>query len=747
MENPEGESEAVAPEQPVNNVDGKHSEEDAAPKESEKVPEEEKSNNVDGGVNEEHAPEVNDAEESQEEAPEAAVEDAATTESVKTPGDVEMRDVSDDTQEDPADVHQSEEVNVAEGVPQTEEEKEEQLRQLQEPDPFAATEHADEPMETTDISESVDGASQSPSCVEEDTTSKQGQEDEASKPGHEGEESSKQGQDEEAEQEAHKSGDEGQSSRDHPEESTDSVARDNEEEEEHSRQDGGDSQGVSDQGKDQSYDLFDCLRSSETNEQPRREATDKPDSSHPVDSDDDDNHAGDEPMETSVDDRGDDEGNAADESTAQDVTADESGDIPDEEESRNDQEEDVCLIPDEEREISEAEREALLAQEAAEKERESTVEDTEMNEDQRQTDDAPHEGPSEGAGDENDITHETSTQQDSSMEVTESTTLAPNEIREEAQATKDPVECLQCKKSLNCVFSVLQEGEVKNLCSFECVDAFKAANTDKEFTLNLQKLSIYIILETGKTCIKYRFKKTANAEYSYICDQTCLNSFIPLQTEQKCVVIRRKYLIEEVPTDAEEQMNKCYQCTDDKVCKFIFRQDDDEFFLCQEDCVNLLLLEQPDRFRLKHRTTVRVRDLPKESGGSATVITNATSSSADHETFGPDSSQLVARTPEEVEQARIEREQSFLRVCVQCFSQITPNDKSIIWETMDYCNEQCLQTYQTMMLSTCSLCGLSTPATSIGKYCVRFGYQIRQFCQTSCFGCLQEGSQDVFVLS
>ncbi|XP_059621408.1 zinc finger MYM-type protein 4 isoform X2 [Phlebotomus argentipes] len=693
----EPEKEAVV-EQQLNNVDGKHTAEEeqeaeaAPPEESPK----EQANNVDAVVNAEGVEEESQEEEQQ--PAEAETSQDAAPQSVETSNDVEMKDTSEDnTQED---LHASEEVNVAEGVPQTEEEKAEQLRQLQEDDPFASAEPEEEPMDTAENCESVDGASQSPTPME---TANSGDE-----------ETHKSGD------EAHKSGDEATAAEEPPAREQEAV------------------EGNRDQEKSQSDDLFDSLHEeARKSPAPLEDTVEQPDSVQRMEFEDDEPPA-------------DDATAAADE--ADEERHDENADEAPAEEDEGGGDEEVCLIPDEEREISEAEREALLAQEAAEKAQEEERADDDGSEENRQAEEAGPEEEgvnAEGQPDENDVTHEdSSAQHDVGMEAAEATTLAANEIREEAQATKEPVECVQCKKSLNCAFSVLQEGEPKSLCALECVEEFRKANEGTEFTVQRQKLSIYIILETGKTCAqcstiklcKYRFRKTANAEYSFLCDQPCLNAFIVLQTEQKCVVIRRKYLIEDVPVSDDEEMRKCYQCTDDKACRFVFRQDEDEFFLCQEDCVNLLLLEQPDRFRLKRRaTTVRVRDLPKESGGSATVISNSAPVQGDLETFGPDSSQLVARTPEEVEQARIEREQSFLRVCVQCFSQVTPNEKSIIWETMDYCNETCLQSYQGMMLGSCSLCGMATPTASIGKYCVRFGYQIRQFCQTSCLAVFKKG--------
>lgn len=76
--------------------------------------------------------------------------------------------------------------------------------------------------------------------------------------------------------------------------------------------------------------------------------------------------------------------------------------------------------------------------------------------------------------------------------------------------------------------------------------------------------------------------------------------------------------------------------------------------------------------------------------------------------------------------------ESFSRKCSQCHELVTGDEKSLSWETMEFCNEDCLGKYQSELGAHCASCKDSVPSTSMGKYCVRFGYDIKQFCTSSC---------------
>merc|ERR1719430_1025353 len=76
--------------------------------------------------------------------------------------------------------------------------------------------------------------------------------------------------------------------------------------------------------------------------------------------------------------------------------------------------------------------------------------------------------------------------------------------------------------------------------------------------------------------------------------------------------------------------------------------------------------------------------------------------------------------------------------CAQCKVKIGSVIKAIVWETMMFCNESCLERYQACM-STCASCNKEVVAASLGKYCVRFGSDIKQFCSNICLEDYKKG--------
>ncbi|XP_017876880.1 zinc finger MYM-type protein 3 isoform X2 [Ceratina calcarata] len=83
--------------------------------------------------------------------------------------------------------------------------------------------------------------------------------------------------------------------------------------------------------------------------------------------------------------------------------------------------------------------------------------------------------------------------------------------------------------------------------------------------------------------------------------------------------------------------------------------------------------------------------------------------------------------------------------CANCLLIVEPSDeRNLSWETMEFCNEECLGKFQTKYGSYCRNCNGSVQAVSLGKYCVRFGYDVRQFC---CSTCLEEFKKGLKVCS
>uniref|UniRef100_T1GXP5 TRASH domain-containing protein n=1 Tax=Megaselia scalaris TaxID=36166 RepID=T1GXP5_MEGSC len=145
-------------------------------------------------------------------------------------------------------------------------------------------------------------------------------------------------------------------------------------------------------------------------------------------------------------------------------------------------------------------------------------------------------------------------------------------------------------------------------------------------------------------------------------------------------------------------------------------------------------MEEPDKYKIK-RNSIRVRNIgatlnhgtPRKPAGSPSVDE-------------PSSSRIVARTELEADVARIERNESFVRRCFECDQKIQLNAKLYLnWETYDFCNEICLGKYQRDFGSHCKTCGGEVSHQSMGKYSVRFGFDIRQFCKASCLNEFKKG--------
>lgn len=73
------------------------------------------------------------------------------------------------------------------------------------------------------------------------------------------------------------------------------------------------------------------------------------------------------------------------------------------------------------------------------------------------------------------------------------------------------------------------------------------------------------------------------------------------------------------------------------------------------------------------------------------------------------------------------------RTCAQCKQTVDSRcGPFLVWETMEFCGEDCLRKYQNVLGSHCAHCAVGVNQLSLGKYCVRFGADIRQFCSGKC---------------
>lgn len=82
---------------------------------------------------------------------------------------------------------------------------------------------------------------------------------------------------------------------------------------------------------------------------------------------------------------------------------------------------------------------------------------------------------------------------------------------------------------------------------------------------------------------------------------------------------------------------------------------------------------------------------------------------------------------------------SFIRKCASCKENVEDTETNLTWEIMDFCNELCLTKYQREIGSHCASCRCEVKSNSLGKYCVRFGNDIRQFCTSACLEKYKKG--------
>lgn len=274
----------------------------------------------------------------------------------------------------------------------------------------------------------------------------------------------------------------------------------------------------------------------------------------------------------------------------------------------------------------------------------------------------------------------------------QSVPLKENEIREvSGEATEQS--CLNCENSTVCLYELLEEsGEIKYLCSFNCVKEHREDNTDK-YTLKQKKINIHEISPTEELCSK--------------CEETKLCKYRYRKVVTKTVTKEPPALIEgeESPVEPPQPIIEAVQSPESK-------------HICEETCLKALIGDNTDKYIVKEikRRSERVREPPK-------------SLQVEEEQEVP---KIVARSDAEVEAARVDRDESFMRRCAQCFNIVNFNTKSIQWETYDFCDEKCLGQYQNLVGAACTHCNQVVSLASIGKLCVRFGPDVRQFCAPEC---------------
>ncbi|KAI8437733.1 hypothetical protein MSG28_011967 [Choristoneura fumiferana] len=361
--------------------------------------------------------------------------------------------------------------------------------------------------------------------------------------------------------------------------------------------------------------------------------------------------------------------------------------------------EEVCLLPDTEREISEADKaEAakVLAEKRKQAEEAETVPKTEHDADSEEV-------------------REDAAQDDVAADADEGT-------------PHDHVAVFQEK---SCTYRYMDKNnEKKYVCTEDCVVALREEHPG-QYNVTSKKYTIEEIVPKMLTCSECEESKLCYFYYNYdgedthYCSLACLNSMMA-DEQDKYVYKRRRQIVEEVtPTVAE-----CLVCKETKKCGYAFKRYGVPTNICDQSCIKELNSKENGRYNIKRKRVPRKQNLPSNPPLlKLKVISNATDKYLD------EAYKLQPKTPAMVQAAREERDRTFIRKCYQCTVQLNMDDKNLTWETMDFCNEVCLGRYQNKIGARCANCKNLVTHTSLGKYCVRFGYDIRQFCNS---GCLEE---------
>lgn len=282
--------------------------------------------------------------------------------------------------------------------------------------------------------------------------------------------------------------------------------------------------------------------------------------------------------------------------------------------------------------------------------------------------------------------------------------------------------CVQCSKETSCCYRFTKNSELQYICSGNCLLQFIPDQTAHYNVVN-KKFLIEEIEPKALICSECEEKKMCYFYYNYdgedtnYCSLKCLDSMMGDEKEKYKFRRRIVHVMEQEPT---EQL--CISCNKRKKCNYFGNQYGESISICSVACVKDLN-QNGNRYvirRSSHRLATTKTPLLKLK-----VISNAT------DKYLGEAQKIQSKTPAMI-QAREDRERSFIRKCAHCSQVIILDDKSLVWETMDFCNEGCLGWLQNKIGSKCANCKSLVTHTSLGKYCVRFGYDIRQFCNSTC---------------
>ncbi|XP_070491945.1 zinc finger MYM-type protein 3 isoform X2 [Chironomus tepperi] len=402
-------------------------------------------------------------------------------------------------------------------------------------------------------------------------------------------------------------------------------------------------------------------------------------------------HSADAATEMTSGELGDDSGTAESSERVEEPEEEETTETTNEGEGMD---ENVCLFGDAERELTDADKERVVQpQETSEEEEsESIAGEKEVTEQEPTTEEAMEvdaEGPQEEEELEQEEIVESAPEEIEDEIADQSVPLNENEIREVVGALSEET-CLNCENNVPCQYRLLEDtGEIKYLCSFNCVKEHREDNPDK-YSLTQKKVYIYEIPAADFLCSKCNETKSCKYHYRV----TIVSS-----------VSKEPQITPPEGEDLPQPVIETVQSTEDK-------------YLCDDKCLQELIGDNTEKYIVKEvqRRSTRVREARKRAPVQEE----------------PEIPKIVARSDAEVEAARIDRDESFIRRCNQCFHVVNFTAKTIQWETLDFCNEKCLGLYQNLIGASCVTCNQAVNLASIGKLCVRFGFDLKQFCSTKC---------------
>lgn len=276
--------------------------------------------------------------------------------------------------------------------------------------------------------------------------------------------------------------------------------------------------------------------------------------------------------------------------------------------------------------------------------------------------------------DDKEVENETIDIIEAETEVDSSEPLKENVI---LQMTINEQNCAQCVKIKPCKFHMLVDGSMKYLCQKDCVLKYKEDHDDYEIVV--KKVIIKEIVGTEHSCLQCTETKICQYEIfkegTFLCSDSCLQKHKDGEFSNFVIKYRKIFVQEITPSE-----HVCTCCEETKQTLFQYSVNNQDKYICDNECLSKLQERYPEKYRVKVRKLFRVKEMPRLLNVSVRDINE-----------GP---KIVTRTEEAAEAAKLDRDKSFLRKCTNCEEVVNGTEKNLNWETMDFCSEDCLSTFK-----------------------------------------------------